>query len=46
MSKNDFLTLCNEATVAPDIALENEDLARALRDRNDEEVARILREEF
>lgn len=46
MSKNKFIALCSDATIDPAIALENGDLAQALKDRNDAEVKRILEEEF
>lgn len=46
MTKIDFLALCGEALISPDIALENEGLREALANRDDAEVRRILTEEF
>ena len=41
-----FVALCNEHTVAPAVALENDELRAALAEKDDAEVERILREEF
>ena len=46
MTQNQFNTLCNEHGIAPSIALENEELIEALRERNDERVIQIITEEF
>jgi hypothetical protein len=46
MTQNQFNALCNEHGIAPSIALENEELIEALRERNDEQVIRIITEEF
>jgi hypothetical protein len=46
MSKQDFIILCVKYTVEPSIALENPDLCDALRAKDEEEVERILCEEF
>jgi hypothetical protein len=46
MTKNQFLTLCNEHHISPDIALENDDLVQALRERDDEKVQHIIANEF
>lgn len=46
MTQSKFISLCNEHHVAPEIALENDDLVQALKDKNDTEVERILMEEF
>ena len=46
MTQNDFLTLCLEHNLTPNIALENDDLLQALRERNDAEVNRIIEQEF
>jgi hypothetical protein len=46
MSKQEFIILCVKYTVEPSIALENPDLCDALRSRDEEEVERILSEEF
>jgi hypothetical protein len=46
MTQNDFLTLCNEHHISPDIALENDDLVQALRERDDEKVQHIIANEF
>jgi hypothetical protein len=46
MTKNEFTALCEQYTVAPAIALENDDLCAALTAKDSAEVERILREEF
>ena len=46
MTQNQFNTLCNEHGIAPSIALENEELIEALRERDDERVIQIITEEF
>ena len=46
MTQNQFAALCGKYAIDPGIALENEHLVKALRDKNDAEVERILREEF
>jgi hypothetical protein len=46
MTQTDFLTLCLEHNLTPDIALENDEVVQALRERNDAEVCRIIEQEF
>ena len=46
MTANHFTVLCLAVGIDPDIALENEDILQALRNRDEEEVKRILEEEF
>jgi hypothetical protein len=46
MTQNQFNALCNEHDIAPSIALENEELIEALRERDDERVIQIITEEF
>jgi hypothetical protein len=46
MTQNQFNTLCNEHGIAPSIALENEELIEALRERDDERVIQIITKEF
>ena len=46
MTREQFLILCNRYTVAPEVALENQDLVTALRAKDQGEVERILREDF
>ena len=46
MTRNAFDRLAAHYGIAPPIALENENLRRALRERNTAEVERILKEEF
>jgi len=46
MSRNEFLVLCSAYSIDPDIALENDNIVEALRDRNDDAVATILESEF
>lgn len=46
MTQNQFLALCMKYAIDPSLALESEALCEALRDRDTNEVERILREEF
>jgi len=46
MTKDQFLTLCELAGVAPAVALESDELRAALEKRDDVEAARIIAEEF
>lgn len=46
MTESQFITECVKRTVDPQIAIENEELCEALRDRDDDEIIRILNEEF
>jgi len=46
MTQTDFLTLCLEHNLSPDVALENDDLVQALKQRDDAEVQRIIEQEF
>ena len=46
MTKNIFLILCCKYLINPDIALENNNLLIALANNDDNEVKRILKEEF
>jgi hypothetical protein len=46
MTYNEFLSACVTRTILPEIALENENLKAALRVDNDDEVIRILDNEF
>jgi hypothetical protein len=46
VTQSQFVALCETYGIAPSIALENESIRQALRDRNAAEVERILREEF
>lgn len=46
MTQNQFLTLCNEHCIDPDIALDNDDLCQALKDRDDDKVIEIIINEF
>ena len=46
MTKNEFNALCGKYLIAPEIALDNDDLQMALTERNDNEVERILKTEF
>ena len=43
---NQFASACAEHSVDPAIALENENIVEALRQRDLAEVARLLKEEF
>ena len=46
MSKFEFLIACGEVSVDVGVALENDNIREALTNRDDEEVKRILKEEF
>lgn len=46
MTQNEFAEMCARYLIDPAIALENENLVQAIRDKNRDEVDRILREEF
>lgn len=46
MTSNEFAILCNEYLIHPAMALENELIQEALICRDNEEVKRILEEEF
>ena len=46
MTQNQFNALCTEHCIAPSLALENENLIEALRERDDERVIEIIKQEF
>lgn len=47
MTKNEFNSLCAMLFIAPEIALENENIIQALRDgASEDEIAEILESEF
>ena len=46
MTQREFEAECESRTIAPAIALENETIKQALRDRDDALVRRLLDEEF
>lgn len=46
MSANKFAMLCEKYLVDPAVALENQNIVAALKAKNDQEVERLLREEF
>ena len=46
MTANQFQALCGEMLVDPALALENEDIREALRNRDDEQVKELLETEF
>ena len=46
MTQNQFLTLCLEHNVLPDVALENDDICQALRERNDALVEQLITEQL
>ena len=46
MTANQFAALCLEHSVEPSIALENDELVKALRERDDERVIEIITNEF
>jgi len=47
MTQNQFILLCNEYMIDPSIALENDNILQALRDRKPiEQIKTILETEF
>ena len=46
MKRTEFEALCGDLLIEPAIALENDHLRAALAQRRDDEVRRILAEEF
>jgi hypothetical protein len=46
MTQTQFQILCGEYLIEPDMALENESVREALRQRDNEQVKRILETEF
>ena len=46
MTRNEFASECAQRTIAPEIALENENILDALKERNDERVLWLLDNEF
>lgn len=46
MTRNEFTALCAELLIDPAIALEDEQVQQALRDRRDADVRKALEENF
>jgi hypothetical protein len=46
MTKFEFVALCNENLIYPGIALENEDIVQALKNKDDKLVRKLILEEF
>ena len=46
MTKFEFVTLCNQNLIYPGIALENENIVQALKNKNDKLVRKLILEEF
>jgi hypothetical protein len=46
MTQTEFLLLCTEHNLSPEMALENENVVEALKNRDDKLVAQILTNEF
>jgi hypothetical protein len=46
MTQNQFIALCSEHNIHPRIALANDDLQKALKERDDDQVIEILANEF
>ena len=42
----EFETLCGELLINPELALENENIVDALKDRDDEKVIELLKNDF
>lgn len=46
MTKTEFMSACETACIDPNVALENDNIAEALEDKDDERVIFILATEF
>lgn len=46
MTQSKFIELCEKYTIHPSIALENDDIRDALRNKQDSKIETLLREEF
>ena len=46
MTQSQFISTCNEFLIEPSLALENEHIVSALRERKDELILTILKEEY
>ena len=46
MKELEFISLCNENLIYPGIALENENIVKALKNRDDKLVRKLILEEF
>ena len=46
MTRSEFLSLCNTLTIHPSMALENEEIRKALAKRDDAKVKHLLETEF
>ncbi len=46
MTTDEFARACAERYIDPNIALENENVKQALRERDDNKVIKLLEEEF
>lgn len=46
MTQNEFVQACMERTIIPELALEDEDIVEALRNRDDDRVEQLLDTHF
>ena len=46
MTKDEFLILCNENLIDPDLALQNDNVYQGLYDRDSKKVIKAIKEEF
>jgi serine/threonine protein phosphatase PrpC len=46
MTQNEFNLLCNDQLIDPSIALENDEIVSALKDRDDAQVILLLTTQF
>lgn len=46
MTKTEFMTLCQERTIDPSLALENDAIIEALQAKDDDKVVELLDNEF
>jgi hypothetical protein len=46
MTQNEFMQKCNDLLIEPDIALENDEIVQALKDRDDAQVIELLTTQF
>lgn len=46
MTKLDFILLCGEFLLSPELVIENDQIRNALEDKDDEKVKELLKTEF
>ena len=46
MTQNEFIAKCEQLSVAPELALENDEIVEALKNRDDQLVVELLNTQF